>query len=75
MMTNLELSNHPYFYERIHCSNVSPPHGCFWLSPVMERLYQMRREIQSERMVERTTLSFTIAVSGKEGRAKRLSPE
>ncbi len=52
MMTNLELSNHPTFMNEFIGAMFLPHTDVSAFPRVMERLSQMRREIQSERMVE-----------------------
>jgi uncharacterized 2Fe-2S/4Fe-4S cluster protein (DUF4445 family) len=52
MMTNLELSNHPTFMSEFIAATFLPHTDVSAFPRVMERLYQMRREIRSERMVE-----------------------
>jgi uncharacterized 2Fe-2S/4Fe-4S cluster protein (DUF4445 family) len=53
MMTNLELSNHSTFMSEFIAAMFLPHTEASAFPRVMERLYQMRREIRSERMVER----------------------
>jgi uncharacterized 2Fe-2S/4Fe-4S cluster protein (DUF4445 family) len=52
MMTNLELSNHPTFMNEFIAAMFLPHTDVSAFPRVTERLYQMRREIHSERMVE-----------------------
>ncbi len=52
MMTNLELSNHSTFMSEFIAATFLPHTDVSAFPRVMERLYQMRREIRSERMVE-----------------------
>ena len=52
MMTNLELSNHPTFMNEFIAAMFLPHTDSSAFPQVVERLYQMRREYRSERMVE-----------------------
>jgi uncharacterized 2Fe-2S/4Fe-4S cluster protein (DUF4445 family) len=52
MMTNLELSNHPTFMNEFIAAMFLPHTDSSAFAQVVERLYQMRKEYRSERMVE-----------------------
>jgi len=52
MMTNLELSNHPTFMNEFVAAMFLPHTDSSAFPQVMKSLYQVRREYQSERMVE-----------------------
>ena len=52
MMTNLELSNQPTFMNEFTAAMFLPHTDVSAFPQVMERLYRMKREIRSERMVE-----------------------
>ena len=70
MMTNLELSNHPTFMNEFIAAMFLPHTDTSAFPQVMEKLRQMGKGDQFGRTVERTTVSFTIAVSGKGGTGK-----
>jgi len=52
MMTNLELSNHPTFMNEFIAAMFLPHTDSPAFPQVMERVYRVRKEIRSERMVE-----------------------
>jgi uncharacterized 2Fe-2S/4Fe-4S cluster protein (DUF4445 family) len=52
MMTNLELSNHPTFMNEFIAAMFLPHTDSSAFPRVMERLYRVRRDYRSERMVE-----------------------
>jgi hypothetical protein len=52
MMTNLELSNHPTFMSEFIAAMFLPHTDVSAFPQVMERVYRMKGEIRSERMVE-----------------------
>jgi uncharacterized 2Fe-2S/4Fe-4S cluster protein (DUF4445 family) len=52
MMTNLELSNHPTFMNEFIAAMFLPHTDTSAFPQVVERLYRVRKEYRSERMVE-----------------------
>ena len=52
MMTNLELSNHPTFMNEFIAAMFLPHTDSSAFPLVGERLYRMRKNYRSERMVE-----------------------